>query len=150
MAERRMTGGELRVAREFLGLDHEGMGAALGGTHPATVQRWEWGQAPIPLPVLDEVRELQAITQGNVDRLAARLRANPEETIPVWSEKDKLPPDSDVARYGPHWWRMVVARATQDLPDAHIGTFAEIMKNGDDWWTAITTKPGWTPPSTDD
>lgn len=140
-ARRRMSGGELRIAREYLGLDHQQLGHVLK-VNPATVQNWELNKAAIPYGVTGEVKELRRITRARVEDLAAYLRANPQAAVPVYSDKDRLPDtERDIATYGTKWWRMVVARATEDLPDAHVGTPTEISRYGDKWWDIVTQRP---------
>jgi hypothetical protein len=151
---RRMTGGELRVAREQLGMDPRQFGRAIG-TNPATVQNWELNTYPVPHGVWDDLRKLQKETTARVEALAAHLRSYPDATVPVFSDdgKDRLPeqvPDAyrDIATYGAKWWRLVVGRATADLPDAHVGTPTEIRRYGENWWDIVTQRPA-TDPTTD-
>jgi DNA-binding XRE family transcriptional regulator len=146
-----MTAGQVRAARDGLGMTPEELGDAIG-ISPRSVQNFEWAKLVISPEVTERIRALQKYTRDRVESLAAYLRENPEATVVVFSNgKDSLPDEvpptyKDVAKYGVKWWRIVVARATEDLPDAHVGTPTEISRHGQDWWEIVTQRPANSPP----
>lgn len=152
---RRMTAGEVRVARDALGMTPQQLGDAIGGISARAVQNFEWGKYAVPHELGENIRALQKDMRERVESLAAYLRDNPEATVVVFSEEgrdqlpEKVPPAyQDVAKFGAKWWRLVVARATEDLPDAHVGSPTEVHKHGKDWWEAVTQRPSNGPPPT--
>jgi hypothetical protein len=118
------------------------------GVNPRAIQNFELNKQPAPAGVTEDIRELQEKTHRRVEALAAHLRDNPDAVVPVFSDDgpDRLPEDlppayQDIAAYGAKWWRLVVARATTGLPDAHVGTPTEIRRYGAKWWDVVTQRP---------
>jgi DNA-binding transcriptional regulator YiaG len=150
---RRMTAGEVRVARASLGMNPQEFGDAIG-IAPRSVQNFEWAKLVVSPEVAGRIRALQKYTRERVESLAAYLHENPEATVVVFSDnsRDRLPEEvpaayKDVAKYGAGWWRTVVARATEDLPDVRVGTPTEMARYGENWWEAVTQRPVNRPPT---
>jgi transcriptional regulator with XRE-family HTH domain len=142
-----MTGGEIRMARDALGMNPQQFGRAIG-VNPRAVQNFELAKQPVPAGVMGDVQRVEQATRARIEALAAYLRENPDATVPLFSDDgpDRLPDDvpegyQDIAIYGAKWWRLVVAKATEDLPDAHVGSPTEIRRYGAKWWDIVTQRP---------
>lgn len=120
-APERVSGAELRIWLDWLGLDPAEAGEVLGVRHD-TVRRWLSGKEPVPVRVGDE---LEAIDAATADAVAELVHALEDATDPavviyrsdedLWAERPELWP------HGARWWRMVVARATAEVPGVEIG-----------------------------
>ena len=116
----RLTVAELRVWLDWLGLDPAEAGEVLGVRHD-TVRRWLSGKEPVPIRVGSELEAIDAATAEVVAELVQALQdaADPAVVIyrgdeDLWAQRPELQP------YGARWWRMVVARATAEVPGVEI------------------------------
>lgn len=105
---------------DWLGLDPQAAGRALGVRHD-TVRRWIAGREPVPVAVGDEMEVIDRHTAEAVGQLVEALHdaADPAVLIyrtdeDMWAERPEAKP------YGARWWRMVVARATAEVPGVEI------------------------------
>lgn len=122
----RMTGSELRVAREFLGLDRADL-ARIVEVREDTVRRWEIGKDPVTFRVRDAVVALEELTASAVKELVATLRTEGDPRAVVFREQEGLAAEyPEFARLGVRWWRHVVARAIAEVPGARVGTREEL------------------------
>lgn len=122
----RMTGGELWVARDGVGLDRADLARILEVT-PAAIAGWEQSKTPVPHRVTETIRGLESTTEDAVARLVAELRAMPDPRVAIFWKADAVPPGrADAARYGFRWWRQVVDRALKQVPETRVGSPAEI------------------------
>jgi transcriptional regulator with XRE-family HTH domain len=122
----RMTGGELWVARDGVGLDRADLAQILEVT-PAAIAGWEQSKTPVPHRVTETIRDLEVTTEDAVARLVAELRAMPDPQVAIFWRPDAVPPSrADAARYGFRWWRQVVHRALKQVPETRVGSPAEI------------------------
>lgn len=122
----RMTGGELWVARDGIGLDRAELAQILEVT-PAAIAGWEQGKTPVPHRVTETIRDIEVTTEEAIARLVAELRAMPDPQVAIFWKPDAVPPGrADAARYGFRWWRQVVHRALKQVPETRVGSPAEI------------------------
>lgn len=118
--EERLTGAELRVWLDRLGLDPAEAGKVLGVRHD-TVRHWISGRERVPIRVGEELKAIEARTATAVSEVVATLHDAADPTVAIyrtdadlWAERPELQP------YGARWWRMVVARATAEVPGVEI------------------------------
>ena len=69
-----MRSGEVRTAREYLGLSRRGL-AQLLRVSEATVQNWEKGKYAPPQGVVSEIRRLESVTARTVQAVLDAARA---------------------------------------------------------------------------
>lgn len=115
----RMSAGELRTIREFLGLTLDALGNYLD-VRPDTVRHWESGRDPIPHRVRDEIARLEGTTAHAVDALVDELHAMDAPIVTAPRSEDEmreLHPNIDMPA---RWYRHVIARAVIDVPDTDI------------------------------
>lgn len=122
----RMTGGELMMVREWLGLTGDALAGILG-VDPRTVRAWEAGKYRIPEGVRGEVEALEAATAESVGELVSALEEARDPAVVVYRTDGEL----HAARGGTEhltarWWRHVVARAVTEVPGVAVGTVDEI------------------------
>lgn len=116
----RMTGGEFRTVREYLGLSGDAM-AALLGVAPRTIPKWEGGEKPIPYRVRDEVERIERFTANAVDQLVRALGDARDPAVVVYRHDRELAEiRPELAAYTARWWRHVVARAVHEVPGVEI------------------------------
>ncbi|WP_423464236.1 hypothetical protein ACO229_06665 [Promicromonospora sp. MS192] len=121
-----MTGGELWIAREDLGLGRAELATMLNVT-PAAVAAWEQGKSHVPHRVTDAIRDLMAGRGAAVTDLVAELRAMADPQVVIFWKPDAVPPGRDGAvRYGFGWWRQVVREARKQVPETRVGSPEEI------------------------
>ncbi|WP_454859658.1 hypothetical protein [Promicromonospora soli] len=122
----RMTGGELWVARDGVGLDRADLAQILEVT-PAAIAGWEQSKTPVPHRVTETIRDIEATTEDAIARLVAELRAMPDPQVAIFWRPDAVPPSrADAARYGFRWWRQVVYCARKQVPETRVGSQGEI------------------------
>lgn len=122
----RMTGGELWIARDGVGLDRADLAGILKVT-PAAVAGWEQSKTPVPHRVTETIRDIEAATEDAIARLVAELRAMPDPQAVIYWRPDAVPPNrADAARYGFRWWRQVVYCAVKQVRKTRVGSPEEI------------------------
>jgi len=119
----RMTGAELQVVREWLGLTIEALAGMLQ-VNPRTIRSWEAGRDPIPERIRDEIAEIEAITAQAVTELVDALRYTRDTVVAVYRRDEDMHADRpDTAHLPARWWRHVVARAVHEVPGVEIVTW---------------------------
>lgn len=111
----RMSGAELKMAREALGLTSEALAHFLN-VSPVTVRTWEGDRAPIPYRVPDEIADLERHTELMIARLAEKLTDSTGESVTVMlyrTDEELLAEDSDLHPLTARWWRHVVYQAAR-------------------------------------
>ena len=126
----RMLGGELWVVREGLGMTRPAMAKRLG-VREDTVRKWELGKDPIPYRVRDEVEALEAHTAEAVGTLVDALNRSAHVAVAVYRAEDDFAGRPDIQELGAGWWRMVVWRASLEVPGAVIGLPEELSRRVD-------------------
>ncbi|MGI5507405.1 helix-turn-helix domain-containing protein [Lentzea sp. CA-135723] len=117
--DERMTPGEFRVVREFLGLTGDWLAGHLG-VAPRTVRRWEQGGYPIPDGVRLEIEDLEHRTAEFVHLIAQKLLDMPEPGLAVYrTDADYHAATPDI-RFPASWHRAVVARIALEVPALRI------------------------------
>lgn len=118
----RMDGGELQTVREYLGLTIDNLAGILA-VNPRTVRAWESGRDLIPERIREEVEDIEAATGVAVQELVAALNAAADPAVLVYrSDVDMHAARPDCGHLPARWWRMVVARAVQEVPGVVITT----------------------------
>jgi len=116
----RITAAELRVWLDWLGLTQPAAAEVLG-VRQDTVRRWVTGREPIPIRVGDELEQVEQVTAAAVEVLVAALSDARDPGVLIYrTDEDMAAARPDLARYGAGWWRMVVARATAEVPGVDI------------------------------
>ena len=116
----RIGSAELRVWLDWLGLDAAEAARVLGVRHD-TVRRWLSGRDPVPVRVGDELQAVKYATAQAVGDVVASLRDARDPAVAVYrSDADLWAERPDVEPYPARWWRMVVARATVEVPGVDI------------------------------
>lgn len=116
----RITGAELRVWLDWLGLDARSAAADLGVRHD-TVRRWVTGREPVPYRVGDELEAIDAATAAAVGELVAALQDARDPVVLIFrTDVDMWAARPELRPYPAGWWRMVVARATAEVPGVEI------------------------------
>jgi transcriptional regulator with XRE-family HTH domain len=123
----RMTGGELWIARDRrLGLGRAELAQILNVT-PAAVAGWEQGKSRVPHRVTETISDLKTATDAAIANLVAELRAMADPQVTIYWPPDATPPGrTEAAKYGFGWWRHVVDRAIEQVPETRVGTPEEI------------------------
>lgn len=120
MSADRITAAELRVWLDWLGLTQPAAAAVLGVRHD-TIRRWVTGREPIPIRVADELEQIEQATAAAVGELIAALSDAADPAVLIYrTDADLAAARPELAAYGAGWWRMVVARATAEVPGVHI------------------------------
>lgn len=118
----RMDGGELQMVREFLGLTADALAGMLD-VNPRTIRSWEAGRDPIPERIRGEVEQIEAMTATAVGELVDALHdARDPGALLYRRDTDMHAARPDTAHLPARWWRMVVARACQEVPGVDIRT----------------------------
>ena len=117
----RMTGAEMRVVREGLGLSGPQL-ALVMGVNDRTVRRWELGETPIPESVRVEIEGYERSTAEQVAAVVADVMAVRGDAGLV-----TYPSDEEFWRAEPHMWpwpaswqRVMVYRVAQEVPGLEI------------------------------
>ena len=119
---RRMDGGELQTVREYLGLTLESLAGILR-VNPRTVRAWEAGRDPIPDRIREEVEAVEAMTAAAVGELVTALSDSADPAVGVYRrDEDMHAARPDTAHLPARWWRMVVARACEEVPGVVVTT----------------------------
>jgi len=116
----RMTGAELQVVREWLGLTIEALAGMLQ-VNPRTVRSWEAGRDPIPERIRTEVEQIEQLTAQAVGELVEALRNARDPAVLVHRSDEEFHTAHPGRAYLPaRWWRHVVARAVHEVPGVEI------------------------------
>ncbi len=107
-----ITGAELRIAREDLGLTVDEACARVG-VHNRTWRRWEHDYMPVPSAVAAEVGRWTDYADVVIEAAVARLLDEPEPVLTV-------PRSGDVDGWPAAWWRAVAARVVEDVPGLRV------------------------------
>ena len=119
-ATERISGAELRVWLDWLGIDPAEAARVLGVRHD-TVRRWFTGREPVPVRVGAVLEAIDEATANAVGEVVAALQDSPEPAVSVYrTDADLWAARPGVGPYGARWWRMVVARATAEVPGVAI------------------------------
>jgi hypothetical protein len=121
-APARMDGGELQMVREYLGLTIESLAGMLA-VNPRTVRSWESGRDPIPERVRIEVEAVEGTTAQAVGELVDALNDARDPEVLVYRTDDAMhAARPDTAHLPARWWRMVVARACEEVPGVVVAS----------------------------
>jgi|GEM_PF-2830411 len=124
MTAETIRAGEVRTAREYLGLSRRGL-AQLLRVSEATVQNWEKGKYAPPQGVVSEIRRLESVTARTVQAVLDAARARQDPVILVYRQDEDVPVGPARA-LGASWWRAVVARVRDVLgPEAVAVGYAD-------------------------
>lgn len=116
----RISGAELRVWLDWLGLTQLAAAAVLG-VRQDTVRRWLAGREPIPFRVGDEVEAIDQATAAAVGELVTALQDARDPAVLIYrTDADMWAARPEFRPYPAGWWRMVVARATAEVPGVEI------------------------------
>lgn len=119
-APERISGAELRVWLDWLGLDGLEASQVLEVRHD-TVRRWLSGREPVPVRVGDEMQAIEDATATAVGEVVEALQDSPEPIAAIYrTSADLWAARPDLVPYPARWWRMVVARATAEVPGVEI------------------------------
>lgn len=118
--DERISAAELRVWLDWLGLPQR-TAAELLSVREDTLRRWLSARDPIPVRVGEELEAIDAFTATAVGELITALHDARDPGVLIyradaalWAIRPELRP------YGAAWWRMVVARATAEVPGIPI------------------------------
>lgn len=116
----RISGAELQIWLDLLGLTYPAA-AALLKVRDDTVRHWCSGKEKVPHRVDDEMTAIDQYTAAAIGRLVDALRDARDVGVVIyrrdedmWSQMPELEP------YGARWWRMVVARASLEVPGVEV------------------------------
>lgn len=117
----RMSGAELQMMREYLGLTGNDLSQMLR-VRADTVRAWETGRDPVPFRTRDEITAIANTTRATVDELVNQLKKNEStRTVDIYRRDHDFhtahPEHDDMPA---RWWRHVAARVTEQLPDVTI------------------------------
>lgn len=116
----RLSPAELRVVREYLGLTLESLAGMLD-VRPDTVRKWEYGRAPIPYRIREDLEKIEAYTATAVGEMVTALQdaRDPAVLVPMTDEQlhDARP---DMAHLPARWYRHVIARAVHEVPGVEL------------------------------
>lgn len=116
----RVSPAELRVWLDWLGLDALEASRVLGVRHD-TVRRWLSGRDPVPVRVGDELQAVEEVTAAAVGEVVAALQDAPSPVAVIYrTDADLWAARPDVYPHPARWWRMVIARATAEVPGVEI------------------------------
>lgn len=105
---------------DWLGLDGQAAATLLRVRHD-TVRRWLAGREPVPVRVGDELEVIEAATDAAVGQLVDALHDQRDPAVVIYrSDADAWVARPTMEPYGARWWRMVVARATAEVPGVVI------------------------------
>lgn len=121
----RISGAELRVWLDWLGLTQAAAAESLG-VRQDTVRRWLSGREPVPIRVGDELEYIERATAAQVNALVAALGDMRDPAVLIYrNDADMLAAGPRRPSWGAGWWRMVVARATVEIPGVEIGYWGQ-------------------------
>lgn len=116
----RISGAELRVWLDWLGLSQRTT-AELLTVREDTLRRWLADREPIPIRVGEELEAIDAFTACAVGELITALQDARDPGVLIYrADNDLWALRPDLRPYDCRWWRMVVARATAEVPGVII------------------------------
>lgn len=118
-ADERMTAGEFRVVREFLGITGDWLAAHLG-VNPRTVRSWEQGRTPIRDGVRLAIEDLEARTTAFVGGVVQKLLDLPEPGVYVYRSDAEYHAATGQTEFPASWHRAVIARTALEVPGLAI------------------------------
>lgn len=113
--DERMTGIELKMIREWLGVSGDWLAEKLNVT-PRTVRHWEAGRNAIPDGVRLEVERMEVLTAQAVTAGIEALMDLPEPTVMTYYSDEQYHERDPDAGWPASWHRRVVARIAQEVP----------------------------------
>ncbi|TEA09134.1 helix-turn-helix domain-containing protein [Mycobacteroides salmoniphilum] len=114
----RITAAQLRVQREYFGLDRTQLATIFGCTG-RVVADWEDGREPVPHRIIDELKDIAQRTDDTLVTLVAQY-AGPETTVHTYRNDDDYRKDQPSGPYTASWHRAVCARLLSIYPDVTI------------------------------
>lgn len=112
-----LTPAEVRIAREYLGLNGDKMADKLG-VNPRTLRSWEQGRDSVPGRIRPEIAEMKATTDAAVAKLVATLDDSGDDTLVTFRNDDEYAAwvrDTSWSEgwhgWSASWHRQVCARA---------------------------------------
>lgn len=120
MTESRMPSGELKMAREFLGLTLDELAAILG-VRQDTLRRWESGKEPVPYKLWDEIQAVEEATSDAIGQIVTQLNDMRDPQAEIYRTDDAFWTALPALRqFSARWWRHCVARACLEVPGVQI------------------------------
>lgn len=119
----RMTGGEFRMVREFLGLTVEWL-ANHFNVQPRQVRRWEYDERVIPEGIREDMEDLEERTSTWVELVADKLKDMPDltaATVLVYRNDDEFHAAHPEIEFPARWHAHAVARITLKVPGLRVG-----------------------------
>ena len=120
-----MKAGELLTVREGLGMTRGELARQLS-VREDTIKKWETGKEPIPYRVREEIEALETYTAETVRTLVDALNRSPVVATVVYRTSEEMDDKPDFQVLGAGWWRMVVYRASLEVPEMGIGYECEL------------------------
>lgn len=115
-----ISGAEMKVWLDWLGLRQRDA-ARLWGVNERTVRAWIGVRSSVPEWVGDRLEELDQRTAGEVDRLVQNLQDMRDPSVTIYrTDAEMWAARPDTEPLPESWWRMVVARATVEVPGVEI------------------------------
>jgi transcriptional regulator with XRE-family HTH domain len=115
-----MNAAQIRSIREYLGLSHTELAAALE-VDERSVRRWETGEQTIRDHNADGIRQLVAITAKTVRRHVIYLQGRPGATLRTYrSDEDMWVEHPNFRPLPARWHRMLAARVAEHVPNLTI------------------------------
>lgn len=120
MTRNRMPGGELRMAREFLGPTIEELAPILG-VRSDTERRWEAGKEPVPFKLWDEIQALENVTGEVIGNIVNQLNDMRDPVAQIYrTDAEFREAQPHYTQFTARWWRHCVARACLEVPGVQI------------------------------
>lgn len=113
--EERMTGIQLKMIREWLGVSGDWLAARLNVT-PRTVRHWEAGRNAIPDGIRLEVKRMEQLTAQAVADGIEALPDQPAPTVVTYYSDEQYQEHEPDSNWPASWHRRVVARIAQEVP----------------------------------
>lgn len=116
--DERISSAELQVWLDWLGLRQRDAAHVLH-VREDTVRRWLSGREPVPVRVGEELEAFDALTADAVGRVVDALQDARDPAVAIYRRDEDMPDGVGPVR-SVTWWRMVVARATVEVPGVEI------------------------------
>jgi len=117
--DERMTGAELRMVRDYLGLTGDWLAAHLK-VSPRTVRHWEHGRHPIPDGVRLAVEHLEELTAQQVHAYSTALLDVPDPCVVTYRNDAEYEAAAPGAGWPAGWHRQVLARVAERVPGLRV------------------------------